>query len=455
MLKFTRHRSRKASAGRVRPCLETLEDRCVPTNSATFLGADTTTQGSWMGHYGGTGYVIEGDASNLPSQDKVTIGSGTSTYTYANTTDNLRGLQKAADPTSRIEAGWFNYVYGTPTTGFNVTLKVPGNQVTDPATPVSLYVEDWDGGNRSETIQPLDASSLAPLGPAQTVSNFRDGVYLSWNIKGNVAFQITKLTGPSAELSAVFLGGPSTFPPAGGSAAFVGQNGTANGDWQSAPFGTEGYNVYGGTADYSSYANVSYYGASVGTYTFAASTTDPRGLLNPSNPGSRIAVARYAQSSFTIDVNITDGIAHEVTLYAADWDNAGRSERFDLYDSTTGQPLPGTSYTLSNFAGVGQYLSWDVSGHVQIRVTSLSGPNAVVEGEFFDKDPPPLSGTITPVSATTVSTTSAPPGGAGSAATFPPPGLPNGVDVVLLDTLFANSKHFHDPDSAGLTNGIG
>jgi hypothetical protein len=412
-----------------------------------------------MGHYGGSGYVIAGDASSLPSQDKVTIGSGTATYTYANPTGDLRGLQKVGDPTSRIEAGWFNYIFGTPTTGFNVTLKVPGNQVTDPATPVSLYVEDWDGGNRSETIQPLDASSLAPLGPSQTVSNFRDGVYLTWAVKGNVVFQITKLTGPSAELSAVFLGGPSTAPPAGGSAAFVGSDGTTNGNWQGV-YGTEGYNVYGAAAAYPSYATVSTYGASVGTYTFAASTSDPRALQSPSSPGNRVAVAKYTnQSTFTLDVNITDGIAHQVTLYAVDWDNAGRSERFDLYDNTTGALLD--SETISNFATVGKYLSWDVLGHVQIRVTALSGPNAVVEGEFFDKDPPPLHGAITPVTTTssttsTVGTPGGPQGGTNNAATFPPPGLMNGVDVVRLDRLFANGRHLSDPDFGvmGLLDGI-
>jgi hypothetical protein len=45
MLKLFRPRSRKASAGRARPGLEALEDRCVPSNSVTFLGTDTTTQG--------------------------------------------------------------------------------------------------------------------------------------------------------------------------------------------------------------------------------------------------------------------------------------------------------------------------------------------------------------------------------------------------------------------------
>ena len=166
---------------------------------------------------------------------------------------------------------------------------------------------------------------------------------------------------------------------------------------------------------------------------------------------------RHAQTSFTLDVSITDGLAHAVTLYAADWDGGGRSERFGLYDGATGKLLD--SETLSNFAAVGKYLRWDVSGHVQVRVTCLSGPNAVVLGEFYDKGPPPLHGTVVPVSATTGTTgaPSAPQVGNGNAPTFLPPGQMNGVDVVLLDRLFANGRHLSDPDFGilGLTDDLG
>jgi hypothetical protein len=40
------------------------------------------------------------------------------------------------------------------------------------------------------------------------------------------------------------------------------------------------------------------------------------------------------------------------------------------------------SRTLSSFTG-GQYLVWNLGGHVQLRVTNLSGISAVVSGLFF------------------------------------------------------------------------
>ncbi len=53
----------------------------------------------------------------------------------------------------------------------------------------------------------------------------------------------------------------------------------------------------------------------------------------------------------------------------------------------------GTNTTAANF-GNGSYLTWNLSGHVTIKVTLNSGPNAVVAGIFFGgtgsiSNPPP------------------------------------------------------------------
>ncbi|HEV3236865.1 MAG TPA: hypothetical protein VGZ25_07740, partial [Gemmataceae bacterium] len=95
----------------------------------------------------------------------------------------------------------------------------------------------------------------------------------------------------------------------------------------------------------------------------------------------RIASTWYSGSSFTVDVKLTDGQTHQVSMYLLDWDSAGRSERVDILDAATGTVL--SSQTASSFNG-GKYLVWNLSGHVQIRVTSLAGPNAVLSGLFFD-----------------------------------------------------------------------
>jgi hypothetical protein len=70
-----------------------------------------------------------------------------------------------------------------------------------------------------------------------------------------------------------------------------------------------------------------------------------------------------------------------VSVYAVDWDSQGRSETIQVLDGTTLAILD--SQTLSPFTN-GVWLSWDVSGHVKIIATDLTGPNAVLSGVFFE-----------------------------------------------------------------------
>ena len=48
-------------------------------------------------------------------------------------------------------------------------------------------------------------------------------------------------------------------------------------------------------------------------------------LQNPGGSG-RIAACWYSASSFTVNVNLTDGQLHDLELYFVDWDSTSRSE---------------------------------------------------------------------------------------------------------------------------------
>ena len=93
-----------------------------------------------------------------------------------------------------------------------------------------------------------------------------------------------------------------------------------------------------------------------------------------------------------MNVSLTDGTAHDIALYAIDWDNQGRSEQIQITNAATGAVLD--TETVSNFSG-GVYLDWRVSGDVAITVTRLAGPSAVLSGLFLDAPPT----TATPVTA--------------------------------------------------------
>ena len=161
---------------------------------------------------------------------------------------------------------------------------------------------------------------------------------------------------------------------------FVRSDTSTQGNWVSLS-GGQGYSVVGGTTNLPSFASVVNSGQS--TWTWSASTTDPRAPLTSSAADAgRVAAAWYSGDSlsFTVDVNLTDGVTHLVALYALDWDNAGRTERVDAVDPANGSVLD--SRTVSSFTG-GQYLVYNVTGHVQFRITDVAGANAVLSGLFF------------------------------------------------------------------------
>ena len=161
------------------------------------------------------------------------------------------------------------------------------------------------------------------------------------------------------------------------SAALVKTDTTTQGNWIGA-YGSQGYNVIANAASTPAYATVTPSGQS--SWTWAASTTDPRRLQDVGGSG-RIAACWYSNTSFSINVNLTDGQTHDLTFYAVDWDSTSRSEQIQITSAATGTVL--STETVSSFNG-GEYVQWAVSGNVVITFTREGVANAVVSGLFFN-----------------------------------------------------------------------
>jgi PKD repeat protein len=170
-------------------------------------------------------------------------------------------------------------------------------------------------------------------------------------------------------------------------ASFIKQDTTTQGNWIGT-YGSQGYDVIGNMASLPSYATVTPAGQS--SYTWAASSTDPRALQDAGGSG-RIAACWYSPSSFTVDVNLTDGQTHDLELYFLDWDSTARSETVQISNASTGAVL--NTETVTSFNS-GVYLDYAVSGNVDITITHQAGANAVLSGLFFD---PPTKGSGGPV----------------------------------------------------------
>src|SRR4051794_23699215 len=116
-------------------------------------------------------------------------------------------------------------------------------------------------------------------------------------------------------------------------AAFLGIDTATQGSWKGA-YGSDGYGIVNNATKYPSYAHVSTSKAT--QYTWNPSTTDPRALQKADAKATdRIASCWYSTSDFSLNVNLTDGKTHQVSLYALDWDTNARSERVDVVDANT------------------------------------------------------------------------------------------------------------------------
>ena len=351
----------------------TVNPAASASGAAAFVRTDVTTLGSWKGAYGFDGYHIFGDTASYPSYVTATP-SGYSSYVWEASTSEARGLQKAASPTDRVAACWYT------TSSFTIDLAFH-----DSAThQVAIYLVDWtDWFGRTEQVDILDASQQVL--DTRSVSSFTGGEYVVWNLSGHVIIRLTNTNPASnAVISGLFFSSAATVPPpsTGASATFVKTDTATAGSWKGA-YGAEGYSIVSDTASYPAYATTTPSGDS--TWTWSFSTNDPRALQKAASATDRVAACWYAGSSFSIDLALKDGVAHQVALYLLDFNllGGGRAERVDILD-TGGRVLDTRS--ASGFGG-GVYLVWKLSGHVVIRLTNTNpAANAVVSGLFFDAD---------------------------------------------------------------------
>jgi hypothetical protein len=162
------------------------------TPAATFVKTDTTTKGNWIGVYGLEGYAIASHINAPPSYGGAAF-SGQTDYIWTSSTTDARALQKE-DASDRIASVWYSSDYLT--IDFNFTDSL--------AHRVALYVLDWDNVGRAERIEVINTSSGAVINTTD-VSNFSQGKYLVWDLKGKTRVRITRTAGNNAVVEGIFF----------------------------------------------------------------------------------------------------------------------------------------------------------------------------------------------------------------------------------------------------------
>ncbi len=160
-------------------------------------------------------------------------------------------------------------------------------------------------------------------------------------------------------------------------ARFISSNSTAKGNWKNN-FGRDGFHIAGDGVRKPIYGTVGFSGET--THFWNPATDDIRALQQAEPASGRLASTWYGQT-LALDVSSLDRGEHLLSLYLLDWDAKGRSEKIELIDLNTSTVLD--QRTVSDFSA-GVYLTWQIQGRIELRFTTLTGPNAVVSGLFFD-----------------------------------------------------------------------
>ena len=196
----------------------------------------------------------------------------------------------------------------------SVTVVVNQTATSVLVNPRSVTVSE--GGTESFTAQvedqfgnPLSTQPGSTWSVASGIGTIgaSTGVYRAPNATGTAVVQAQ---GGGVSGTANVTISPST----SASATYLKTDATTQGNWIGA-YGAQGYDVIGNAASLPSYATITPAGQS--TSTWATSTTDPRALQGAGGTG-RIAACWYSATSFTVDVNLTDGQAHDLELYFLD-----------------------------------------------------------------------------------------------------------------------------------------
>jgi hypothetical protein len=164
--------------------------KVVASSPATFVKADTTHQGNWQNVFGAQGYNVIGASARYPSYATVTP-NGQSNLVWTKSTSDVRALSNPAG--GRIAAAWYS------ANSFSVKINITDGQTHQ----VALYLLDWNNHGRSERIDVLNTSGQ--IVDSRTLSSFRGGEDLVWDVSGSITFRFTLLSGPNAVVSGLFF----------------------------------------------------------------------------------------------------------------------------------------------------------------------------------------------------------------------------------------------------------
>ncbi|HTG45953.1 MAG TPA: fibronectin type III domain-containing protein [Verrucomicrobiae bacterium] len=170
-----------------------------PDSSAVFVKVDSATSGLWPSAYGAEGWILPTLPWNLPFSILGAF-SGRNPLLWDAASTDQRALVSPNALTERLGSAF-------PGASIDFDFDISGPR---PAR-FAFYFLDWDRKNRTEQITIRDAATGIIL-DQRAISDFAEGKYVVYELRGRVQAAITATSGPDALLSGILIGGPLAAP---------------------------------------------------------------------------------------------------------------------------------------------------------------------------------------------------------------------------------------------------
>lgn len=161
-------------------------------SAAQFAGADTTRGGTWKGALGSEGQWIATETPDMPSFAEITF-SGANTWIWSFPSTDLAALERPYQ-SGRKASTWYS------PDAFTTRLEFADTSFHR----VSFYAVDYDGAGRTQLLEILDGDTGAALDSTE-ISDFENGMWLHYDLRGDVIVRMTKIAGPNSVLSGIFF----------------------------------------------------------------------------------------------------------------------------------------------------------------------------------------------------------------------------------------------------------
>ena len=163
-------------------------------SKVSFVKEDRSTSGTWKGVYGKNGYLLPGIGKKAPEQADIKVVGR-----------QLNGQLKTNEARAlQCETGEDRAIAGYVDGQFSVEIL---SENTKPRK-ITLYMLDWgyDDPKKARTSEVSATNSITgAVYDVRKVESYREGVYLTYEVTGNVTFKFARVKGPTAALSGVFF----------------------------------------------------------------------------------------------------------------------------------------------------------------------------------------------------------------------------------------------------------